>query len=138
MKVMRLFHAFVACLALSGCANPISELNQAPVMSPIGYGLQADARAIPVERRGRFERKDLYRDARAARTDDVLWRAVISRPRKQLDHLGFVIVGRESLCLFIGFNSRRADQGPRLQKLLRQSHSIGRILMAQCSGEGCT
>ena len=48
---MRLLLGSWRAWLLSGCANNLAELNQAPLMSPIGHGLQADARAIPVERR---------------------------------------------------------------------------------------
>ena len=51
MKSVPLLFMF---LTLSGCGTNFAELGQAPSMSPVGQGLQADARAIPVERRGRF------------------------------------------------------------------------------------
>ena len=71
MKPVPLLFMF---LTLSGCGTNFAEIGQAPFMSPVGQGLQTDARAIPVERRGRFtpgyqsvwdERRDLYRDPRA-------------------------------------------------------------------------
>ena len=77
MKVLRLL--FLAPF-LSGCGTNFAELTQAPLMSPVGAGLQAEARAIPVER-GRYtpgyqsawdERRDLFSDPRAARVGDPL------------------------------------------------------------------
>jgi flagellar L-ring protein precursor FlgH len=95
MKSMRLSVALLACLAVSGCATNPAEINQAPLMSPIGQGLQADARAIPMERRGRFspgrhslwdERRDLYRDPRATRIGDLLTVTISMNDKATLDN----------------------------------------------------
>jgi flagellar L-ring protein precursor FlgH len=80
---------------VGGCTNNIAELNQAPLMSPIGQGLQADAQGIPMERRGRFtagrhslwdERKDLYRDPRAMRIGDLLTVTISMNDKATLDN----------------------------------------------------
>ena len=64
-------------------------------MSPIGQGLQADARAIPIERRARFtpgrhslwdERRDLYRDPRAMRIGDLLTVIISMNDKATLDN----------------------------------------------------
>lgn len=85
----------MAYLTLSGCANNLAELNQAPVLSPIGQGLRADARAIPVEPRSQYaagqhsiwnDRKDLYRDPRAARVGDLLTVTISMNDKATLDN----------------------------------------------------
>uniref|UniRef100_Q07SH0 Flagellar L-ring protein n=1 Tax=Rhodopseudomonas palustris (strain BisA53) TaxID=316055 RepID=Q07SH0_RHOP5 len=95
MRCLRLSVALAACLASAGCANNLADFNQAPLMSPIGQGLQADARAIPIERRGRFtpgrhslwdERKDLYRDPRASRIGDLLTVTISMNDKATLDN----------------------------------------------------
>ncbi|WP_041802491.1 flagellar basal body L-ring protein FlgH [Rhodopseudomonas palustris] len=92
---MRLPVAVTACLALAGCANNLAELGQAPAMSPIGQGLYADARAIPVEPRSRYaqnryslwnERRDLYRDPRASRVGDLLTVTISMNDKATLDN----------------------------------------------------
>jgi flagellar L-ring protein precursor FlgH len=92
MKVLRLLFVF---LVLSGCGTNLAELNQPPFMSPVGQGLQAEARAIPVEGRGRYapgyqslwdERKDLYRDPRAARVGDPITVTISMNDKATLDN----------------------------------------------------
>jgi flagellar L-ring protein FlgH len=92
MKRLGLLFVF---LALSGCGTNFAELNQAPFMSPIGHGLQAEAQAIPVERRSRFapgyqslwdERRDLYRDPRAARIGDIVTVTISMNDKATLDN----------------------------------------------------
>src|SRR3954451_24807486 len=92
MKRLRLLFVF---LALSGCGTNFAEFNQDPFMSPVGQGLQAEAQAIPMERRGRFapgyqslwdERRDLYRDPRAARVGDIVPVTISMNDRATLDN----------------------------------------------------
>jgi flagellar L-ring protein precursor FlgH len=92
---MRLSVALLSCVAVSGCANNLAELGQAPAMSPIGQGLHADARAIPIEPRSRYaqsryslwnERRDLYRDPRASRIGDLLTVTISMNDKATLDN----------------------------------------------------
>lgn len=64
-------------------------------MSPIGQGLRAEASAVPVERRGRNtpgyqsiwdERRDLYRDPRAARVGDPVTVTISMNDKAVLDN----------------------------------------------------
>jgi flagellar L-ring protein FlgH len=75
--------------------NSLAELNQAPYLSPIGQGLHAEARAVPVEPRSRYtagynslwdERKDLYRDPRAARIGDLITVTISMNDKATLDN----------------------------------------------------
>jgi flagellar L-ring protein precursor FlgH len=95
MKSMPSLVICAVSLGLGGCANNLAELNQAPFMSPVGNGLQIDARAIPVEPRSRYspahhslwnERKDLYRDPRATRVGDLLTVAIQMNDKATLDN----------------------------------------------------
>lgn len=85
----------VLALPLGGCANNLAELNQAPNMSPIGQGLRAEARGVPVEPRGPYasgyqstwdERRDLYRDPRAGRIGDLLTVTISMNDKATLDN----------------------------------------------------
>lgn len=64
-------------------------------MSPIGSGLQPEARAVPVEQHGRYapsyhslwdERKDFYRDPRAARIGDLITVTISMNDKATLDN----------------------------------------------------
>ena len=90
MKVLRLL---LVVPLLSGCA--LAELNQAPHLSPVGHGLQAEARAVPVERRSRYapgyqslwdERRDLFRDPRATRIGDPVTVMISMNDKAALDN----------------------------------------------------
>jgi flagellar L-ring protein precursor FlgH len=96
MTLMRLFLALPALVFLGGCANNLAEVGQAPFMSPIGQGLQANARGIPLAGRGNRatagphslwnERKDLYRDPRATRIGDLLTVNILMNDKATLDN----------------------------------------------------
>jgi flagellar L-ring protein FlgH len=95
MKSSRVLLLPVLLSSLAGCANPLSELSQAPTMSPVGQGLQVDARGIPMEKRAYRgpgehsiwnERKDLYRDPRATRIGDILTVNVTMNDKAILDN----------------------------------------------------
>lgn len=92
MKILRVIFLLPV---LGGCANPLSELNQAPNMSAIGQGLRAEARGVPVERTGRYaagyqsvwdERNDLYRDPRAGRVGDLITVIISMNDKATLDN----------------------------------------------------
>ncbi|WP_398473321.1 flagellar basal body L-ring protein FlgH [Tardiphaga sp.] len=92
---MRVLLIAVALPGLGGCANKLAEIGQAPTMSPVGQGLQVDARGIPMEKRAHRgtghhsiwnERKDLYRDPRAARIGDILTVNVVMNDKAILDN----------------------------------------------------
>jgi len=92
MKTLRLL---CLLLPLGGCANPLTELGQAPTMSPIGQGLRAEARGVPVDRPGRYaagyqsvwdERNDLYRDPRAGRVGDLITVTISMNDKASLDN----------------------------------------------------
>ncbi|MES2029345.1 MAG: flagellar basal body L-ring protein FlgH [Pseudomonadota bacterium] len=85
----------VALSCLTGCASNLAEVGQAPYMSPIGNGMQVDARAIPIERRAYrgagpqsvwSDRKDLYRDPRATRVGDLLTVNILMNDKAILDN----------------------------------------------------
>jgi len=95
MKLLRVLLIAVALPGLGGCANKLAEIGQAPTMSPVGQGLQVDARGIPMEKRAHRstghhsiwnERKDLYRDPRAARIGDILTVNVVMNDKAILDN----------------------------------------------------
>lgn len=95
MTLLRVLLIGVALPGLSGCANKLAEIGQAPTMSPVGQGLQVDARGIPMEKRayrgtGQHsiwnERKDLYRDPRATRIGDILTVNVVVNDKAILDN----------------------------------------------------
>lgn len=94
MNVLRLL-SLPLLLALGGCMNSLAELNQAPYLSPIGQGLRTEARGVPVEPRSRYtagyhslwdERKDLYRDPRAARVGDLVTVTISMNDKATLDN----------------------------------------------------
>lgn len=95
MKLLRILLIVVALPGLAGCANKLAEIGQTPTMSPVGQGLQVDARGIPMEKRayrgtGQHsiwnDRKDLYRDPRAARVGDILTVNVVMNDKAILDN----------------------------------------------------
>ena len=95
MTLSRLLVCAFALSALTGCANKLAEVGQAPYMSPVGQGLNVDARGIPMEKRADrgtghhsiwTERKDLYRDPRAMRVGDLLTVNVVMNDKAILDN----------------------------------------------------
>jgi flagellar L-ring protein precursor FlgH len=91
---MRIWSLLLLTAVLGGCSN-LAEINQAPRLSPIGQGLHPDARAVPVEPRGRYaagyqslwdEGKDLYRDPRAARVGDLVTVTISMNDKAILDN----------------------------------------------------
>ena len=73
----------LAVLALAGCATPIEEVNKAPELSPVGYGIGMDPKSgysypSPPPAQGRRyslwddRQSKFFTDARALRAGDIL------------------------------------------------------------------
>lgn len=82
-------------LVLGGCAGQLSEVGQAPAMSPVGEGLHATAYAVPVPPIGRTQKSyhsvwtdgsDLYRDPRAYRVGDPVTVLISIDEKAKLDN----------------------------------------------------
>lgn len=73
----------LAALALAGCTTPVSEINRAPALSPVGYGVGADPKSAysypePPKQQGRRyslwddRQSKFFTDARALSAGDIL------------------------------------------------------------------
>ena len=73
----------LATLALAGCVTPVSEINRAPTLSPVGYGVGMDPKSVysypePPKQQGRRHslwddrQSKFFTDARALSAGDIL------------------------------------------------------------------
>ena len=85
----------LATLGLGACGSNLAEVGIAPVMSPVGKGLQANAYALPPPankaNRKSFhsiwdDANDLYRDPKAFRTGDLLTVTISIDEKAKLDN----------------------------------------------------